>query len=78
MSHPHDPVACPKGTQPESRTSGAESRTSRADSRASGGGAQHKPAWGEGIRALYDAVTQEPLPSDFQNLLNQLAQLPKN
>lgn len=29
--------------------------------------------WGIGIRALYDAVIQEPLPIDFQRLVEELA-----
>jgi hypothetical protein len=28
--------------------------------------------WNEGIRALYDAVVQEPLPADFHKLLEEL------
>jgi hypothetical protein len=34
--------------------------------------ADAKPGWSEGIRALYDAVVQEPLPADFQKLLDEL------
>jgi hypothetical protein len=30
------------------------------------------PAWAEGIRTLYDAISHEPLPTDFQTLLNEL------
>ncbi len=30
------------------------------------------PAWTKGIRTLYNNVAQEPLPSDFQELLNEL------
>ena len=39
---------------------------------------QDKPAWGEGIRAIYDAVTQESLPADFHALLNKLGKPPKD
>lgn len=39
---------------------------------------QDKPAWANGIRALYDAVTQEPLPADFEMLLNQLGKIRKD
>jgi hypothetical protein len=30
------------------------------------------PGWSQGIRALYDAVIQEPLPADFLKLLDEL------
>jgi hypothetical protein len=30
------------------------------------------PGWSQGIRALYDAVVQEPLPADFLKLLDEL------
>jgi hypothetical protein len=30
------------------------------------------PGWSQGIRALYDAVVQEPLPPDFVKLLDEL------
>ncbi|MDP9057687.1 MAG: hypothetical protein M3N34_10270 [Pseudomonadota bacterium] len=62
MSYPQNP-----GSRP----------TNASTSRASGRTTQDKPAWAEGIRALYDAVTQEPLPSDFQNLLDQLGKIRK-
>jgi hypothetical protein len=30
------------------------------------------PLWTDGIRSLYDSVAQEPLPADFQKLLEEL------
>jgi len=67
MTHSQDP-----GGQPKARR-----RKAGADAPASGRGGHDKPAWAEGIRKLYDAVTQEPLPPDFQILLEQLGQLRK-
>ncbi len=32
------------------------------------------PGWSHGIRALYDAVVQEPLPADLLRLLDELGQ----
>lgn len=34
---------------------------------------REKPAWANGIKALYDAVTEEPLPVDFEDLLDRLS-----
>jgi hypothetical protein len=34
------------------------------------------PGWSQGIRALYDAVVQEPLPADFLKLLDELGKKP--
>jgi hypothetical protein len=31
------------------------------------------PGWTKGIRKLYNTVTQEPLPADFQDLLTELS-----
>lgn len=33
---------------------------------------QNKPDWADGLRALYDAVVEEPLPDSFKDLLNRL------
>jgi hypothetical protein len=48
---------------------------SRADGQHRAGGdtqADSAPGWSQGIRALYDAVVQEPLPPDFLKLLDEL------
>lgn len=34
----------------------------------------HKPDWADGLRQLYDAVVDEPLPDSFKDLLAQLDQ----
>lgn len=31
-----------------------------------------KPEWADGLRQLYDAVVEEPLPDTFKDLLAQL------
>ena len=31
-----------------------------------------KPGWAKGLRQLYDSVVDEPLPDDFQDLLEKL------
>lgn len=33
-----------------------------------------KPAWGQGLRKLYDDVAAEPLPPSFEDLLDRLEQ----
>lgn len=38
--------------------------------RANPSGAQ--PGWTKGLRQLYDSVVEEPLPDDFQDLLDKL------
>ncbi len=30
------------------------------------------PEWADGLKQLYDAVVEEPLPDSFKNLLDQL------
>ncbi len=30
------------------------------------------PGWAKGLRQLYDSVVEEPLPDDFQHLLDKL------
>lgn len=34
-----------------------------------------QPAWADGIRIVYDAVTYEALPADFQALLLALSKI---
>lgn len=31
-----------------------------------------QPGWAKGLRQLYDSVVEEPLPDDFQDLLDKL------
>ncbi len=35
-------------------------------------GAPNAPEWAAGLRRLYDAVVEEPLPDSFSQLLEQL------
>jgi len=32
----------------------------------------HEPGWANGLRRLYDAVVEEPLPDSFKDLLSRL------
>lgn len=34
--------------------------------------ARQQPEWADGLRKLYDAVVEEPLPDSFRDLLDQL------
>lgn len=34
--------------------------------------AAHRPDWADGLRQLYDAVVDEPLPDTFKDLLDRL------
>lgn len=36
------------------------------------GGKAKKPEWADGLRHLYDAVVEEPLPDSFKDLLAKL------
>lgn len=36
------------------------------------GGGKDAPEWANGLRQLYDAVVDEPLPDSFKDLLAQL------
>lgn len=38
----------------------------------SAGSAADRPDWANGLRQLYDAVVDEPLPDSFRDLLDQL------
>ena len=39
---------------------------------ASAGEKADRPEWANGLRQLYDAVVDEPLPDSFRDLLDQL------
>lgn len=42
------------------------------DNKISGGGGPQSPDWTSGLRQLYNAVVEEPLPDSFAKLLEQL------
>lgn len=48
------------------KTNGTEARSVRQ------GKASERPGWANGLRQLYDAVVDEPLPDAFRDLLSQL------
>lgn len=35
-----------------------------------------RPEWADGLRKLYDAVVEEPLPDSFRDLLDKLDKQP--
>ncbi len=44
----------------------------QAEMTAQDGAKAGKPEWADGLRQLYDAVVEEPLPDTFKDLLAQL------
>ncbi len=49
-----------------------ENGKSAASDKAAAGAKAGKPDWADGLRQLYDAVVEEPLPDNFKDLLAKL------
>ena len=54
------------------QTKMAEQQSSQEAGERQAKGAPPKPGWAKGLRQLYDSVVDEPLPNDFQDLLDKL------
>ncbi len=51
-----------------------DSKGSRPPGGKDGMSADKQPGWARGLRDLYDAVVDEPLPDSFEDLLKKLDQ----
>ena len=60
------------GNRQDKTSSRSAHPTTPAAGKAGGGRAGARPEWANGLRQLYDAVIEEPLPDSFKDLLSQL------